>query len=356
MRSFLALVLAAVCALGAQAQVRWLDTKHNFGAFDEGMGPVSCEFRWVNTSAEPVSIVSARTSCGCTAPKYERSAVAPGDTSAITVTYDPAGRPGRFNKYVVVEFSEDVPTVKLEIFGTVVGSSQSVALRFPVECGSTGLQLAKGVAMLGEVGHGRLKPVYLEAYNRSTDTITPRFENLPKYLEVVPTPAKIAPGEQGSFIFYMHSSKCPLYGMVTDTLRLTTAEHPEAGCDVPTVAIIREDFSRMTENERRKAPLLVIEQPTADFGHLSADSDTETREVVIRNNGKSPLIIRRVYTADAGVDVKASTDKVKPGKTARIIITVHRKQLPGALLNARVSLITNDPDNSNTIIRAVGTL
>lgn len=352
----LLLPILLLCTLGLHGQVRWLETRHNFGAFDEDMGPVECVFRWVNTSGEPISIVSARTSCGCTASHYDRQSIAPGDTGSVTVVYDPAGRPGRFSKYVQVEFSEPTPKEKLEIFGTVVGSARSVALRFPVECGSTGMQLAKGVVMLGEVGHGRLKPVYLEAYNRTTDSITPRFEHLPAYLEVVPTPARIAPGEQASFIFYMHSAKCPLYGMVTDTLRLTTAEHPDAGCDLPTVAIVREDFSRLTEKERRNAPLLVVSQSSADFGKLSADAEVEVRVVEIHNAGKSPLLVRRVYTNDPGVEVSVSADKIKPGKTATVRITVRRAQLPGALLNARISLITNDPDNSTTVIRAVGTL
>lgn len=356
LKRFSTILLACTCAFAAQAQVRWLETHHNFGAFDEDTGTVSCIFRWVNTSAEPISIVSARTSCGCTAPQYSRTAIAPGDTSSITVTFDPAGRPGRFNKYVQVDFSEETPKVKLEISGTVVGSSQSVALRFPAPCGQTGLQLAKGVVMLGEVGHGRLKPVYLEAYNRSNDSITPKLGNLPPYLEVVCTPATIAPGEQGSFIFYMHSAKCPLYGMVTDTLRLSTAQHPELACEVPAVAVVREDFSRMTEKERRNAPLLVVEQPTADFGHLTEGQPAETRKITLRNSGKSPLIIRRVYTADPGIEVSASTDKIKPGKTGEIIVSVQRDLLPGALLNARISLITNDPDNSVTTLRAVGTL
>ena len=347
----IALLLSSVSAFG---QVRWLDTRHNFGAFDEDAGPVECSFRWVNESSEPISIVSARTSCGCTAPRYDRSSVAPGDTASITVVYDPAGRPGRFSKYVQVEFSEDVPKEKLEIFGTVVGSARSVELRFPVSCANTGMQLAKGVVMLGEVGHGRLKPVYLEAYNRTTDTITPRFSNLPPYLEVVPTPDRIAPGEQASFIFYMHSAKCPLYGMVTDTITLSSAERPDLACQLPTVAIVREDFSKLTEKERRNAPLLVVPQTSADFGKLSADE--EVRELEIRNSGKSPLLIRRIYTADPGINVSISSDKIKPGKTASIKIVVRKALLPGALLNARISLITNDPDNSNTIIRAVGTL
>lgn len=101
--------------------------------------------------------------------------------------------------------------------------------------------------------------------------------------------------------------------------------------------------------------MLRIESPSADFGELPA-SGTVSRTVEISNAGKSPLHIRRVYTADKGVSAAADTKTIKPGKKATITITADASKLPGALLNARISLISNDPANPVQTIRAVGTL
>ncbi len=79
-------------------------------------------------------------------------------------------------------------------------------------------------------------------------------------------------------------------------------------------------------------------------------------ECTVRNTGKSPLKLRRVYTADEGVAVSVSADTVKPGKEAVLTVTVDPRKLPGALLNARISIVTNDPDAPNTTLRAVGEL
>ncbi len=56
--------------------VEWLGTSHDFGAFDESMGVVETEFRFVNRGDEPVVILAARANCGCTTPRYRRDAVA----------------------------------------------------------------------------------------------------------------------------------------------------------------------------------------------------------------------------------------------------------------------------------------
>lgn len=351
MKKKIVIAFAAFLALSASAGVNWLETSHDFGAFDEDMGPVSTDFRFVNTSSEPVAIVSARASCGCTSPVYPKSAIAPGDTARITVTYDPAARPGRFTKYVGVTLSDDEPMQKLYIKGTVVGSAQSVAQRFPADCG-TSFQLAKGALMVGEVAKGQMRTVFLEAYNRSADTIRPRVDNLPPYLEVNTTPEAVPPGEQMTFIFYMHSAKCPLYGLVNDTLYVRTNPDADIDCELPAVAVVREDFSKLSPKQLKKAPHVKIENPSVDFDVLG--NEPVTMSAVIRNTGKSPLLLRRVYTADKGVTVAASEKSVKPGKEAAINITVNPAELPGALLNARISLITNDPDNPTATIRAVG--
>lgn len=348
----ISIILSAV-ALSAQAGVNWLETTHDFGAFHEDLGPVDCTFRFVNTSDEPVAIVSARASCGCTSPKYPREAIAPGDTATISVTYDPAGRPGRFTKYIGVTLSDGEPMIKLYIKGSVVGSAQSVARRFPADCSPT-LQLAKGVLMTGDVAKGQMRTVFLEGYNRSTDTIHPRVTDLPPYFEAVPSPAAVPPGEQMSFIFYFNSAKCPLYGIVNDTIAIWPDNAALEPCRIPSVALVREDFAKLSPKQLEKAPAISLSDSSLDFGKLGTSPASHT--CTIRNTGKSTLIIRRIYTADSGVEVSIDRDTIKPGKDATVTVNVDPQKITGALLNARIAIICNDPYNANSTIRVVGEL
>ena len=90
---YAAVMHTVAIAASAGAQVEWLETKHNFGAFSEDEGVVECVFRYVNTGDTTLQIKAARTSCGCTLPHYSREPLATCDTASVTVSYDPTGRP-----------------------------------------------------------------------------------------------------------------------------------------------------------------------------------------------------------------------------------------------------------------------
>ncbi len=348
-----ALLAGSFAASAAAPEIKWLETEHNFGAFDEDNGVATCQFRYVNTGDAPLVVLDVHTSCGCTTPDFSTAPVAPGDTAAITVKYDPAGRPGRFNKKIQIDTNAPAKRSKLSITGVVVGSSASVARRYPVEMDA--MKLRNGAIMFGQVSKGHLKSVFVEGYNRSNDTIRPAVAYKPDCVDIFFEPAAVGPGEQVSIVCYYHSSKNKLYGLVEDSVGII----PDAGkatYTLPLTAIVNEDFSKLTPGQRAKAPEIVVEEKTVDFGRLTPDSGTVSRTVEIGNRGKSPLEIRRVYTNDPGVTVSCDKTVIKKGKHATVTITVDPAALPCSLLNARISLIANDPANPTTKLRAVGQL
>ena len=134
MRQILATLLMAFVTVLSQAQARWLETEHDFGAFNEDDGKVSTEFKFINDSGEPLTIDHVRSSCGCTVPQYSKATINRGDTAAITVVYNPSGRPGRFSKSLMVKLSND-STERLLIKGVVIGAQNTLRSRFPVAVG-----------------------------------------------------------------------------------------------------------------------------------------------------------------------------------------------------------------------------
>ena len=125
---------------------------------------------------------------------------------------------------------------------------------------------------------------------------------------------------------------------------------------LPVTAIINEDFSKLPADKLAKAPVAQLSEPSVDFGRISRDVGTLSRTVTLTNRGKSNLEIRRVYTTDPGVTVAADHDSLKKDKSAVITVTVDPKVLPTDILNARISLITNDPANPTQILRVLGEL
>ena len=343
---------AAVAEAAGDQPVKWLEERHNFGAFDEDDGQVSCEFRFVNTSGEPVSITSARASCGCTVPSYPRRAIAPGDTATIKVTYDPTGRPGRFEKNVKVKLSDGrSEQVTLRIAGVVIGNANSLRSRYPIAAGP--LRLRTEILPFGPVGDIRAKSEFFEVYNASTDSVTPRWIDLPDYISATTITPTVPPGEQIAYAVTIFPAKLKTYGLINDSIKFVPAD----GADPVTIEIlanIKEDFSRLTPGQRKNAPVVALSAETIDLGSVDDKSKEISCTFEVANRGKSTMEIRRVYTLDKGVEVAVDRTKLKKGKSATVTVTINPTELPSEIINARIAVITNDPENPEAIVRIVG--
>lgn len=342
------ILLAVMLMVVLGAQARWSATAHHFGAIEEDSGRVECRFVLYNDTEEALAIVSARTTCGCTLSDYPREAFAPGDSAVVVVTFDPAGRPGQFTKYINVETTGTPSKTRLAISGTVIGSEATVAQRFPAEFGS--LRLVHDPVMLGEVTGDRVRSVYTEGYNRSADTLQLTVDQAPKWMRVNVAPAAVAPGNQAQIIFYIDPEKCPEYGLVEDSITLiVNGVERKLGFTLNRV----EDFSHLTQQQRTDAPVAVIGQRRVDLGRIDRNGGVIRATATVENRGKDKLIIRRVYADCEAITATVKTTAVKRGKSAEIVIEIDPSRLNGALLNQRVTIITNDPFNPVQYLRVV---
>ncbi len=355
MKRIVNIFICALCALWAVAgpQSRWLSVTHDFGAFSEDDGPRTARFFLINDGDEPLAIISGRATCGCTTPKYPVRPIAPGDTAMIEVTYDPGGRPGRFSKYVYIETNTEPSRSRLEVKGVVIGSGATVARRFPVDMGP--LKLAQRAMLLGEIKKGRLKTVYFDGYNRSADSLRVTITRKPEWLDITVTPSVAPPGEQVTLLAYVNSDRCPLYGLVEDSVSIC----PVAGGSeytLPLTLIVKEDFSSLTQKQMDKAPVAVLSGTTIDLGEVLRRDGSVTATFDISNAGQSTLHLRRVYSSDPGVTVAAADMAVKKGRKVKVGVTADPSATPGAILNARVTVITDDPVNPVQTLRLTAIL
>lgn len=343
-----AMIMTALTA-AAGPGISWLTTTIDFGAFHESDGAASATFKFVNTGDEPLVVTGARANCGCTTPRYPEEAIAPGDTAEISVTYDPAGRPGRFSKKVYVDTNTEPRRSTLTITGVVIGSPASLSGRYPVEAGP--MRLAHPAALLGAIDRGHIKSVFEGAYNASSDTIRPTVSNVPKWLEVKPVPATVAPGEQLSFDFFVKSDKAPAWDIMTDTVTLsvTDAAGYLTSYRMPVVVTINEDFSKLSEKELSRAPKVRI---TTDGTIAAPDADGKLT-FTISNDGATPLIVRRVYTTDPALTIDTTDGAtIKPGKSLTVKVRADEAAVTRPR-RANIVVVTNDPYTPKTSV-AVG--
>ncbi len=77
------------------------ETEHNFGNMIQGE-KVSYSFHFANTGNSDLIITKVRSSCGCTASNYPKTAIKPGEESKIDVTFNSTHKKGHQNKSITI--------------------------------------------------------------------------------------------------------------------------------------------------------------------------------------------------------------------------------------------------------------
>ena len=225
----------------------WLERTHNFGTIDEDGGKVGCTMRLVNTTDSALSIIEVRSSCGCTAVHYPKQPIEPGDTSSLTLVFNPRGRPGRFSKGVAVRLSSQPSRTSLIVEGTVRASDATLNRRFPTLAGP--LRLSNHLLPLGEVAKDSSRNGILTAYNASTDTLSLATIDAPASLSVQFSPNTLPPGEECRIMVTFDASKCDCMGVTEIPLRVSaTPVNPTESSTmsiarITVVANVREHLS-----------------------------------------------------------------------------------------------------------------
>lgn len=117
---FMAILLATgMASAQKKAIISTPQAVYDFGEIKEADGKVSHTFLIKNEGDAPLVITRVIASCGCTTPEWTREPIAPGKTGELTVTFDPAGRPGQFTKTVAVYSNGKTGNYVMTIVGDV---------------------------------------------------------------------------------------------------------------------------------------------------------------------------------------------------------------------------------------------
>lgn len=360
MRKLVFSILLSVAGIASATPVlKWLNHSHDFGIINEDDGLAQCTFKAVNVGDEPVVVIDSRANCGCTKPTYNREPVAPGDTLVINVAYNPSNRPGKFNKQVKITTNTEIKTKTLIVRGTVLGSLNTLKSRYPQEVGP--YRINNDIAPFGSTIKGRTLASGVQIYNPTTEPIKPVVVNKPEYINVVFKPQEILPGDQGIMSMTAYTDKIASYGTMEDIITLLPSQDsPNDSIDITTIAVVREDFSKMTQQEIEKAPVAKLSETTADFGVIDPTSTkNHTIDLTLSNLGKNPLIVHQIHTNSNAITIASTSTKINGGKSATISITLNPTLLSEAqrlngIIDSNITITINDPKNPTQIIRVVG--
>lgn len=326
-----------------QQSVSFRKDYHDFGSVTEKKGKVSHVFYFKNGSQNPVQIKSVESACGCTIAEWTSEPVQPGKEGQIKAEYDPAGRPGYFNKTISVIFSSDSTPYNLQIRGQVFRETSAGS-----DADTDGLEHMDGQLKTRSAGFNLGKvyinqdPVYrnFTLYNAGNSDLIIKETETPEHLKVN-YPSRIRAGTSEILSIKFIPNKIKVFGLHTDQLVLKTndANQPEKHFSV--YATVEEFFPVMSPEELEEAPSLQLSVSEIKFPSMKQGAVLE-REIVCRNTGKKTLKIRSVITNCSCLSAVADAETIEPGSSVKIKIRFSSAGRIGRQIKS-VMIYSNDP-------------
>lgn len=329
----------------SQAVINFNARIHDFGTIKEVNGAVSYNFEFVNRGTAPILIKNVESSCGCTSPEWTKQPVLPGKTGFVKAIFNPKDRPGYFDKTITVYSNAQTPVVELKIKGNVEGKARTILDDYPYEL-SSGLRLPLENISLMNVRKGDTKTMQIGVYNNSGKTLNISFAGLPPYLKLSITPQQVENRGKATIQASYNTAVSGEYGLNREDVALVVdgKKYP-----LPVTITIEEDFGKV---DLANAPVMESDKKYYNFGETtSAKPVAYTYQV--KNTGKSPLNVRRVYTNDKRVTADISKKDIQPGESAMVTVKTINGAEPGKL-TCLVSVITNCPASPEFNLRFYG--
>lgn len=349
-------VFATAVKLYAQTSkpvLQFASKTHNFGTFKEEDGKQTHSFEFVNESKQPIIIKQVRTSCGCTTPSWTRKPVAPGEKGYIKASFDPKNRPGPFNKSITVTANTSPSTTILRIKGIVTKRRKTIAELYPGNI--NGLRMRNSHLAFTKLKNTEVKEIALDVYNERNETISISLKKgHPPHFQIKMVPEKLAPKQKGKIVATYDGSKKNDWGNVTEQVEFLINGKSESKQRVTISAHIVEDFGHLTETEKQNAPKIEFSERVFDFGELTHGKKVE-HVFVLKNTGKSDLIIRKIKATCGCTAITSKTKLVKAGKETEIKVSFDSKGKRGRQ-NKTITVITNDPEQTSVQLRVKGTV
>lgn len=319
----------------------------DFGRIEEAEGVVRCRFEGKNLGKEPTVILSVGVSCGCTTPTFSRKPILPGEDFSLEVEFDPSGRPGPFEKELVL-YDAKQQTVRLRIRGEVIPRKRRVEECYPIVAGG-GVRLTQNYLPMGNLRQDESRVVEVGIVNTATEVRHLHFASeQPSRFITLSYPRTLQPGEQGEILVECEIPISSLrYGTLEARYRL---EVGEAKAIPFTIRGIVVDNPEQVISEEG-APRAVPSSQNIRLGERPLNGGVQRSDFTLQNTGTTPLILRAVECSEGvGCSLKAG-EVIPAGGSVRAEVTMNPTYFNYGAAIGRILLVTNEPERPTHQLR-----
>lgn len=312
---------------------------HDFGDIMISDGPQECKFLMKNVSNAPVVIHRVLTSCGCAEPDWTKGPVRPGETAEIKIVFSNDQGPYPFSKSVTVYVSGLSKPVILKIQGVAHDKPKSLQELFPIARGPVGLR-SESVS-LGQIEQGLARSMEVEIANTSGKDVDVSFRDATPGLTVSLPGGRIPARSKARITCLVDTKKTSgeKWGKTPFTFTIVAGgkAYPQA---MKVEALIKENFSDLSETQKRSASLPQFEISSVNLGLVEKGQEI-SGEFRFKNMGKQPFVIYKADSDGAGMEFSLGSS-VPPGERGSVSFKACAGNESGENMEI-VTLITNSP-------------
>jgi len=304
MKKTYALILtAALAVMTSAAQTRTDGTKttvegkvefpeivHDFGDVIAGSGPLDCTFEVKNVSSDPIVIYNVVTSCGCTDVQWTREPLRQGETGTISVVYKNEDGPYPFDKNLTAYISGLKRPVVLRLRGTAHEKKVPLSEAYPLHIGSLGFKELQ--IRCGNMSQGSQRSDAVYVANIGSKPIKVSFADVSDGMDISVSPETIPAGEKARMVYTITSDRSRWGKNWYDATPVIDGRKQSGKVSI--WAVTKEDFSGLTEEQRKDAPFPTFEESSWNFGIVKAGAKLKA-SFTVNNTGKEDFI---TYKAD----------------------------------------------------------
>ena len=328
--------------------LKFSETQHDFGVFREKAGRQTFNFIITNTGNQPLVIQKVTASCGCTTPEWTRQPIAPGGQGKVTAIYDPANRPGVFDKTLTVYTNTKPASTTLTIKGEVTPREKTVEELFTFPVGA--VRFESNNLAFTNVRKTEMKNKEMQIINTSAAPVKVEFDILPAHLTLKAEPETLKPGQKGRVTGTYDGTKNSGWGYVNDMVKIKLNSVLQENVYYYVSANLVEDFSSLSKEDMANAPVFKLVTATANLGKIKGSSQYDV-EFKFTNEGKLDLIIRHIRSTCGCTAVQQENQGIgiKPGESSSIKAVFNSGGYKGPVTKV-IYVYTNDPKNSEAVL------
>lgn len=329
--------------LAAVAQPRISSNKetHNFGQI-EWKHPVTVEYTITNTGDKPLVLTNVTTSCACAVPEWTKEPIAPGEKGVVKASFD-AKALGRFEKSVGIYSNAEPHLAYLKFTGEVVREIKDYTKAHPYEIGN--IRLDRDEIAFSDAHRGEKPTLTFSVVNLSDRPYEPILMHLPPYLKMEKEPSVLLKGQKGTMKLTLDTSLLNDFGLTQTSVYLSrfAGDKVSEANEIPVSAVLLPDFSGMTAEDSLHAPAVRLSETNIDLSAPLAKKSKVSYDILVANAGKTPLVISKLQVFNSSVGVSLKKTMIPPDGTAKLRVTIKKRDVGNKKHRLRILMVTNDP-------------